>query len=33
MGVLEYGKKTISERAGFVEIMKHVFVRVFPYAP
>jgi hypothetical protein len=23
----------ISERAGFVEIIKHIFVRVFPYAP
>jgi hypothetical protein len=25
--------KPISERAGFVEIMKRIFVRVFPYAP
>jgi len=23
----------ISEKAGFVEIMKRIFVRVFPYAP
>jgi len=25
--------KPISENAGFVEIMKRIFVRVFPYAP
>ena len=31
--VLQEAPKTISEKAGFVAIMKLVFVRVFPHGP